>query len=573
MYQSLQRKKHRILLFMPKRNRKREREREREREEMKRRWAISEELRAMAEEQMPQTSQSLPSSSEACPSESTTSRHALLPQKDVISEKEMRIVNVKEEEFEQAVVHRIVSLDRIQLEDVAREELGSVTELMNGQPEEYLEELKAELRGILSGTDGPSHRDRFALLQKLVQSRRDLSAETLMQTHRIQLEILVAIKTGIQAFLHPDISVTQSVLIEIFFHRRCRNMACQSQLPVDDCNCEVCMAKKGFCKACMCVLCSKFDFDVNTCTWVGCDFCSHWTHTDCAIRFGHIHMGSNQRKKLHRSEMMFQCKACGCASELLGWVKDIFRACADDWDRDGLMKELDCVRRIFHGSEDEPGKRVYWKSEELLEKLKNGIDLKFALKEMQHFFLAMETKTNDSVEDEHGKVIEPSEACDRIAEVVQEAVHKMGIVSTDKVQDVNRAKLSLQLCDRELDEKRRELGELETERQQKRQEINELETIIRLKQAEAEMFQLRAEEAQQEADELTRIVQARHKNAEEDYAAKYLKLRLKEAEAERRYLFEKMKLQDLSRMMPDSSQMATMYMVAALRGSAPTPSR
>ncbi|KAJ7548451.1 hypothetical protein O6H91_07G012800 [Diphasiastrum complanatum] len=497
------------------------------------------------------------------PSDSASSRERRSwPQKN--TPKDIKVVKVKQEaELDQAVVQRVANMGRVELQDVAREGLDEMAERMQAQPEEYLEELKAELRDILSGTGGAAQIEQFALLQNLVQSRRDLFPETLVRANRIQLEILVAIKTGIQAFLHPDIRVTQSLLIEVFFHSRCRNMACQSQLPVDDCRCEICIAMSGFCNACMCVLCSKFDFDVNTCRWVGCDFCSHWTHTDCAIREGQIRMGPNQKKKHCVSEMIFKCKACGRTSELFGWVKDVFRACALDWDRDGLMKELDCVRRIFHGSEDEPGKRLYWKSEELLEKLKHGINLEFAFKEMQHFFQDMETKTSDDLEDEHGKVIEPQEACIRISEVANEA-DNMEIVATDKVLELKRARLVLGMCDRELDEKRKDLGELHFERQRKRHELDELEAIIRLKQAEAEMFQLRADEAQREADKLKRIALTKYEKAEEEYASKYLKLRLNEAEAERRYLFEKIKLQEYSRKHPDSSHMVAMCKIQYL---------
>jgi hypothetical protein len=37
------------------------------------------------------------------------------------------------------------------------------------------------------------------------------------------------------------------------------------------------------------------------------------------------------------------------------------------------MRELDFVSRIFHGSEDSRGQKLYWKCEELKEKIKNGV--------------------------------------------------------------------------------------------------------------------------------------------------------------------------------------------------------
>jgi len=473
--------------------------------------------------------------------------------------KEMEREKETEEESErpeQTVVHRVANSDRILLRDVAGGRLDDIAERMREQPEEFLEELKAELRVILEGTGGLQHREEFAILQKLVQSRSDLTPESMSRAHKVQLEVFVAIKTGIQAFLHPDISVTQTVLIEIFSHKRCRNIACQSQLPADDCSCEICSTKSGFCSLCMCVICSKFDFEVNTCRWVGCDTCSHWTHTDCAIRAGQISMGTSLKGGTGSSEMLFRCRACKRTSELLGWVKDVFQHCAPDWDREALMKEFDCVRRIFHGSEDARGRKLFWKSEELLENLKTGAaDEAAVCKLMQRFFQELETEVAKNVEGEERRVVAPQEACNRIADVVQEVVRKMEAVAEEKARVFKKARLTLDMCDRELEDKSRELAELQFERQRKKQQIEELEAIVRLKQAEADMFQLKADEARREADRLQRIALAKSEKAEEEYASRYLKLRLNEAEAERRYLFEKIQLQEHSRSQPDPSQM------------------
>eukprot|EP00249_Psilotum_nudum_P010639 c22670_g1_i1 orf=293-2119(-) len=453
------------------------------------------------------------------------------------------------------VVHRLGNSGRIRLRDVACEPINVVAQRMRDQPDELLEELKLELRDILGGAGGPQQREEFALVQKLLINRPDLTPDLLMRAHRVQLEILVAIKTGIQAFLHPDFSVTQSVLIEIFVHKRCRNMACQSQLPGEDCTCEVCNTKNGFCNACMCTICSKFDFDVNTCRWIGCDFCSHWTHTDCAIRVGQISMGPSLKGVGGTAEMLFRCKACKRASELLGWVKDVFRSCAVDWEREELMKEFDSVRRIFHGSEDSKGKRLFWKSEELLERLKSGAEVSTVCKEMQRFFQELEAEEPKDFGGDEVKIIEPQEACSRIAEVVQEAVAKMEAVAEEKARALKRARLALDACDRELEEKRKDLAELQFERQQKKQQIDELDTIVRLKQAEAEMFQMRADEARREAENIQRVVAAKNEKVEEEYTSRYLKLRLNEVEADRRALFEKIQLQEHSRLQPDPSQM------------------
>lgn len=161
---------------------------------------------------------------------------------------------------------------------------------------------------------------------------------------------------------------------------------------------------------------------------------------------------------------------------------------------------------------------------------------------------------------EGGRLIAPQEACNRIADVVQEAVRKMEMVAEEKLKMFKKARLALEACDRELEDKAREVAELKLERQRKKQQIDELESIVRLKQAEADMFQLKANEARREAERLQRIALAKSEKSEEEYASRYLKLRLSEAEAEKQYLFEKIKLQESSRSSQsngagDSSQM------------------
>jgi len=114
------------------------------------------------------------------------------------------------------------------LREVARERVDLVAEKMKVMPEEHLEEVKNELRSILEGTGGSHHIEEFLYLQKLVQDRDDLTPSMLSVAHHVQLEILVAIKTGIQAFLHPSVTIPHNRLVEVFLYKRCRNIACQS---------------------------------------------------------------------------------------------------------------------------------------------------------------------------------------------------------------------------------------------------------------------------------------------------------------------------------------------------------
>jgi hypothetical protein len=146
-----------------------------------------------------------------------------------------------------------------------------------------------------------------------------------------------------------------------------------------------------------------------------------------------------------------------------------------------------------------------------------------------------------------GHLSTPQEACNRIAEVVQEAVRKMELVAEEKLGLYKKARLAVETCDRELEEKVREAHEIKAERLRNKHQVEELESIVCLKQAEAEMFQLKASEARQEAERLRSIVLAKSEKAEQDYASIYLKRRLEEAEAEKQFLFEKIKLQDNQR--------------------------
>ncbi|XP_074285090.1 OBERON-like protein [Silene latifolia] len=494
------------------------------------------------------------------PTESASSRDTS-PTADGIVVKKSNI-DRNENDFEQSVVRRIFTGQKVTLRNIAEESVEIVCEKMQIVPEEYLEELKNKLRVILEGNGGTQQREEFLILQKLVQSRSDLTAKTLLRAHRVQLEILVALKMGIQAFLHPNVSLSQTSLFEIFAYKRCRNIACQNQLPVDDCTCEICASKNGFCNVCMCVICNKFDFEVNTCRWIGCDLCSHWTHTDCAIRDGLICMGTSSRSVTGQAEMLFRCRACNRTSELLGWVKDVFQHCAPSWNRAALMNELDIVGRIFRGSEDVKGRKLFWKCEELIEKMKGGLADSTACRVILMFFQELEADSSRNAElGEGGRLLAPQEACKQIAEVVQEAVRKMEMVADEKLRMLKKARINLETCDRELEDKAREVAELKLERQRRKQQIDELESIVKLKQAEADMFQLKADETRREAEMLQNIAIAKSEKSEEDYRSRYLKLKMSEAEAEKQYLFQKLKVQEGSRVLHnnDGNNSSSMY--------------
>lgn len=80
---------------------------------------------------------------------------------------------------------------------------------------------------------------------------------------------------------------------------------------------------------------------------------------------------------------------------------------------------------------------------------------------------------------------------------------------------------------------------------QKEPLFDELESIVRIKQAEAKMFQSRADDARREAEGLKRIAMAKNEKIEEEYTSRIAKLRLAEAEEMRRQKYEE--LQNLDR--------------------------
>lgn len=489
------------------------------------------------------------------PSESASSRETWPAGYDALISKKLE----RENGFaEHSVVRHISNSDKLSLRDVASERVEIIAERMHNLPDEYLERLKNELRSLLEGLGGSQQREEFLLLQKLVHSRGDLTEKTLILAHRVQLEILVSIKTGIQAFLHPSVSLSQASLIDIFLYKKCRYIACGSPLPAEDCTCELCSKRNGFCNLCMCVICNTFDFEVNTCKWIGCDLCSHWTHTDCAIQHGLIGMGPCVKNGLSSAEMLFRCRACSRTSELLGWVKEVFQHCAPSWDREASIRELNYVSRIFRASEDSRGRKLLWKCEEVIEKLRSGVAEPNPCKAILMFFQELDADPMKNQEpEESGRMISPQEAFNKIAEVVQEAVKKMETVAEEKMRMVKKARLAVEACEQELKDKAREVSALKMERQRKKLQIEELESIVRLKQAEAEMFDLKANEARREAERLQRIALAKTEKSDEDYATQYLKQRLHEAEAEKQFLFEKFKLQESSRAASQSSHAGT----------------
>lgn len=432
-----------------------------------------------------------------------------------------------------------ISPERVLLEIVS-EPIPIMRQKLQEMPDNSLEHLGECLRELIGNNKKSKELSTF---QAILQRRSDLTSEALLQSHRVQLEILLAVKTGIQDFLKRN-SIPDSDLVEVFLQSRCRNMSCRSPLPVDDCECKICSQRNGFCSACMCLVCSKFDSASNTCSWVGCDICMHWCHTDCGIRMSHIKNGRSIKGAPGTTEMQFHCIACEHSSEMFGFVKEVFTTCAKEWGAETLAKELDCVRRIFQGSEDSRGKQLWSKADQMLVKLADKGDPSEVCNRFVAFLAECDSKftgtarffSKDSVQSNQRDV------SNRAAVSVQETMYNVAPSLNDKIGTSDRARTVLQNYDRDNEGKRTEAVELQYNRVKNKAEIDELESIVRIKQAEASMFQVRADDARREAEGLQRIAIAKNEKIEQEYACKLAKLCLSETEEKRRHKLEELKI-------------------------------
>ncbi|WOL02605.1 hypothetical protein Cni_G11324 [Canna indica] len=422
--------------------------------------------------------------------------------------------------------------DRL-LREIASESVPAMAQLLHDFPIESLEALRENMKNLL---EVPEKKDEFASLQRKVERRSDLTFEILLKAHKTQLEILVAIKTGIVSYVSGKIHIPPKELAEIFSLMRCRNVNCKSALPVDDCDCKICSTKKGFCSACMCPVCLKFDSSQNTCGWVGCDNCSHWCHAVCGIEKNLIRPGRSSKGPIGMTEMQFQCLGCGHASEMFGFVKDVFNECAKNWAPDILMKELDCVRKIFRASEDFEGKGLHGKAEETLNMLsKKVISPKDACASMLQFF-------------KYG-VTEFSVTGSSSKNILAQA-NPLADASLPSAAGINVSKTTMNftpassMLDKQIDALKTDAKPLSLEphfTSSKDDRYKSLETIVKCKEAEAKFYQRLADEARREVEGYRQIVRAKSDKLEEEYATKIAKLALQETEERRRKKLEERK--------------------------------
>ncbi|KAK7263896.1 hypothetical protein RJT34_31495 [Clitoria ternatea] len=392
--------------------------------------------------------------------------------------------------------------------------------------------LKDGIREIMRNAD---KHGQILAFQKVLQNRSDIVLDVLLKCHRVQLEILVALKTGLTHFLQLDNSISSSELAQIFLNLRCKNLSCRSQLPVDECDCKVCAQKNGFCRECMCLVCSKFDNASNTCSWVGCDVCLHWCHTDCGLRESYIRNGHSTTETKRMTEMQFHCIACDHPSEMFGFVKEVFHNFAKDWSVETLCKELEYVKRIFSASKDMRGRQLHEIAEQMLPRLANKSNLPEVLRHIMSFLSCGDSSKLALTTSLSGK--EQIKENNGVAGPSQEASWMKSIYS-EKSPLLERPPNILPSFDQ--NDKRSLPHELQMSSIQKDFGFDELESIVKIKQAEAKMFQSRADDARRDAEGLKRIALAKNEKIEEEYTNRIAKLRLTETDEMRKQKFEEL---------------------------------
>lgn len=417
------------------------------------------------------------------------------------------------------------------LREIVMESIPVTAQMIQELPEETIESTKEYLKNLID------KRDEFAGLQNRLERRSDLTKETLSKSHKTQLEILVSIKTGLKDFVSNKPHLPTTELVEIFLLLRCRNLNCKALLPAEDCECKICSSKKGFCSACMCPVCFNFDCANNTCSWVGCDVCSHWCHADCGVKRNLIKPGLGPKGL---TGMQFHCLGCGHASEMFGFVKDVFVFCAKDWGLDTLMKELDCVRKIFRESDDFKGRELYIKADEMLLKLErklispldacNLILQFFSYIDGMHEFPAHSSKDLTATQSTIQK--EAPALLPRPSSLPTKPSTYNHLSSSNAWH--NLLQHDLHQIDRPVEDDLR--GS-----KKEGFDFDSLESIVRIKEAEARMFQSRADEARKEAERYKKMARTKTELLEEEYSEKLAKLCLQETEERRRKKVEDLK--------------------------------
>ncbi|KAK1439345.1 hypothetical protein QVD17_05161 [Tagetes erecta] len=409
------------------------------------------------------------------------------------------------------------------LREIVSESIQTMAQITQELPVETYESTKEYLKKLISV---PEKRDELVGLQLRLERRSDLTSETLSKANRNQLVLLVSIRMGLESFISVQNHLPTNELIEIFLYERCKNVNCKRMLPVEDCDCKICSTKKGFCSECMCPVCLNFDCASNTCSWVGCDVCSHWCHAACSIQKNLIKPGPSLKGPAGTTEMQFNCLGCGHASEMFGFIKDVFKSCAEQWGSETLIKELDCVRKIFRGSGDFKGQKLYIMSGELITKLESKVmspsDVCITILQFFNTIDALGSSefpiSNSSLKDP----VSPPKPHQPHQTSLYNMGSSSGMMNTNKmiIKDEWSVKSS------------------------KKEAFDSVESLVRIKEAEARMFQNKADEARREAEGYKRMIRTQIEKLDEEYTERISKLKLHEVEDQRKKKAEEVKVSE-----------------------------
>ncbi|RVW20747.1 Protein OBERON 4 [Vitis vinifera] len=314
----------------------------------------------------------------------------------------------------------------------------------------------------------------LSAIQKALGNRSDITLEMLSKSHRAHLEILVALKTGLEDFLQQNSSIPSSELGEIFLNLRCRNLNCRSPLPVDE-------------------------FGLG-------------------VMFVFIGAMLIVAYENHSLEM---------AVVKLG-LKEVFQNFARDWSAETLSRELEYVKRIFRPSEDVRGRKLHDIADQMLARL--AFNSQIHLPEIYNYIMSFLTES-DSAKFVHtplsGKELPASNFPGKEIPNKNQVQAHNGTAGTSQEATWRNSAYS-------------EKSPQVAEKCSKDPVFDELESIVRIKQAEAKMFQSRADDARREAEGLRRIAVAKNEKIEEEYTSRIAKLRLVETEEMRKQKLEEL---------------------------------
>lgn len=218
-------------------------------------------------------------------------------------------------------------------------------------------------------------------------------------------------------------------------------------------------------------------------------------------------------------------------------------SCAKDWGLETLMKELDCVRKIFWGSEDFKGKELHLKADQMLNKLESKLMSPFEvcsyIVQFFHYTDGMSDFPSSSMPPKELQVTQTNPRKDEARKTSSPSPKTFySTVSANGMlpHDLHQSNLNTTL-----------MGERMIEDEwsvkfSKKDGFDSLESIVRIKEAEARMFQTRADEARRDSESFRRTVRTMSDKMDEEYAEKLAKLCLQETEERRRKKLEELKV-------------------------------